>query len=114
MSKTTRKAKKSWSVRTIVVFGVTIYLLFSFAHLGYALHQANLRIKAYEDQKRALLAERARLQEQIRQLNEDSYIERLAREELGLIKPGEKVIIPAVPGQVRPYIPPKPGYQFGD
>ncbi len=93
---------------------LAIYLFYSFASLGLALYQTQQQIRLSQEQKAALQAEGKRLQEQIQQLNKDSYIERLAREELGLVKPGETVIIPAVPGQVRSYIPPQPGQEFRD
>lgn len=98
----------------MIVALLAIYLFYSFAHLGLALYQTGLQIRTCQEQKEALLAEGRRLQEQIQELNKDSYIERIAREELGLVKPGETVIIPAVPGQVRPFIPPQPGHEFRD
>ncbi|NLW07128.1 MAG: hypothetical protein GX039_03975 [Clostridia bacterium] len=109
MSKRGRNNKKRRSLKGLLIIGIVGYLLFSFGHLGYGIYQAKLQIKSYEAQKQALLAKKEQLQEQIEQLNDASYIERLAREELGLVKPGETVIIPAVPGQVRAYVPPQPG-----
>ncbi|CEP66519.1 Septum formation initiator [Moorella glycerini] len=114
MGKVVPFPKRRWNWPGIVVSVLAIYLLYSFAHVGLALYQTNLQIKACQEQKAALLAEGNRLREQIKELNNDSYIERMAREELGLVKPGETVIIPAVPGQVRPYIPPQPGHEFRD
>jgi cell division protein FtsB len=59
---------------------------------------AMLRARRQGDQLAAIIArqraENARLREQVRRLHEDpSAIEELARRELGLIKPGEKVFI---------------------
>ncbi|WP_258360686.1 FtsB family cell division protein [Moorella sulfitireducens] len=99
----------------ILLAGITsIYFFYCFMRTGLALYQTNLQIRAYQEQKAGLIAENNRLQEQIKELNNDNYIERIAREELGLIKPGESVIIQAVPGQVRPYIPPASGNEFRD
>ena len=114
MSKVIRlpKGRRPW--RQLVALVVTLYLLYSFTHLGLALYQTNRQMQAYENQKTALLQENARLKQQIQELNSDSYIERVAREELGLVKPGERVIMPAQPGQVRPLKPPQPGQQFRD
>jgi cell division protein FtsB len=114
MNKPVRKDKKRWHLKSLLLIGVGGYLLFSFGHLGYGIYQANRQIEAYEAQKQALIAEREHYQKQIEQLHQASYIERLAREELGLVKPGETVIIPAVPGQVRAYIPLQPGDRFAD
>jgi len=38
------------------------------------------------------------LRKQVEQLNSEAYIEREAREKLGLVKPGEKIILEARPG----------------
>lgn len=114
MSSAVRRERKQRSWRSLLVFIVFSYLVFTFARFGFILLQANLQIKLYEEKKAALMAEKARLEKKIQELNDDKYIERIAREELGLVKPGETIIIPAVPGQVKPYVPPKPGYKFGD
>ncbi|SMB89509.1 Cell division protein FtsB [Thermanaeromonas toyohensis ToBE] len=91
------------------------YLLYSFLHLGINLYQVEKELNFYRQQKAALLAEQARLQEEIQKLNSDTYIERVAREELGFIKPGEKIILPARPApDIPPYVPPPPGHEFRD
>lgn len=114
MSRGTRKSKRGLIFKRIILLIIGGYLFFSFSHMAYVLYQTNAEIKYYEEKKQALLTQRTLLEEQIRQLDDDQYIERLAREELGLVKPGERLIIPAVPGQTRPYVPPKPGDRFGD
>ncbi|MGI9861006.1 septum formation initiator family protein [Moorella naiadis] len=106
------KCRRPWP--QVVALVIILYLLYSFGHLGLALYQTNLQMRAYENQKAALLQQNASLKQQIQELNSDSYIERVAREELGLVKPGERVIMPAQPGQVRPLKPPQPGQQFRD
>ncbi|MDN5344256.1 MAG: hypothetical protein PWQ18_367 [Clostridia bacterium] len=114
MSRVGSFTRRRWSWTGVVAAIFIVYTVYSFAHVGVALYQTRLQLRDYQEQKAALIAEGDRLREQIEELNNDSYIERVAREELGLVKPGEKVIIPAVPGQVRPYIPPQPGQQFRD
>ncbi|KUK12044.1 MAG: Septum formation initiator [Moorella sp. 60_41] len=92
-----------------------LYLAGAFIHLQWKIYQVDKELEAYRQQKTALLEEQARLQEEIRRLNTDEYIERVAREELGLIKEGETVLLPARPGEeVPPYVPPPPGHQFRD
>lgn len=94
---------------------IVFYLFYSFLHVGISLYKVEKELDFYRQQKAALLAEQARLQEEIRKLNSDIYIERIAREELGLIKPGEKVILPAKPASdIPPYVPPPPGHEFRD
>lgn len=46
-----------------------------------------------EDYKQTLLEEQLRLEEKIYLLEQDETIEKIARERLGLIKPGERLLI---------------------
>lgn len=54
------------------------------------------RIAAEERKLAALEAENARLAERLQRLNDPEYVEKLAREQLGLVKPGEVsyVVVP--------------------
>ena len=80
-----------------VVVGILVLVI-----LGYTVFGENglLNLIRYQKQTQALVrelarvkAENERLREEVRQLQSDpAYIERLAREELGMVKPGELVI----------------------
>lgn len=54
------------------------------------------RIVAEERRLAALQAENGRLSERLQRLNDPEYVEKLAREQLGLVKPGEVsyVVVP--------------------
>lgn len=52
------------------------------------------QLKSLTEQKTALLEKKADLQEEIVRLNTPSYIEQLAREQLGLVRPGEILVAP--------------------
>lgn len=55
-------------------------------------YQLSGRIEAAKEEIEALRGENARLREEIQALREDPRtLERIAREELGLVRPGEKV-----------------------
>ncbi|GFN21764.1 cell division protein FtsL [Thermanaeromonas sp. C210] len=109
-----RRSRRSRLPLLLLLLGL-LYLAGAFIHLEWKIYQVNKELEAYRQQKEALLEEQARLQEEIRRLNTDEYIERVAREELGLIKEGEKVLLPAQPGEDVPsYVPPPPGHQFRD
>ena len=55
-----------------------------------------------------LLAENQRLRTQVRQLrNDDRYLERLAREQLGFVRPGEVVYRFSAPARSAPEDPPR-------
>lgn len=58
-----------------------------------------------EGQIRILRRENAQLREEIRRLHTPAYIERLAREQLGLVRPGE---IPVILIRPTPSPPPAP------
>lgn len=45
-------------------------------------------------QELALLKRQAEIKNQIRYYNSDSYVEQAARQQLGMVKPGEALIIP--------------------
>lgn len=53
----------------------------------------NAQIAELERQKQELQQTNVELKEDIRQLNNDAAVEKMAREKLGLVKPGEKTLI---------------------
>lgn len=109
-----RKTRRS-RFPVLLVFLCAAYILYSFVHLGLKIYRVEQELAAYRQQKIALLEERARLEEEIRKLNSDAYIEKVAREQLGLIKRGETIILTARPADdVPPYVPPPPGHEFRD
>lgn len=56
--------------------------------------QVENQLAQLNQEKTSLLKEKKRLQDEIVQLNTPSYIEQLAREQLGLVKHGEILISP--------------------
>lgn len=93
-----KRIKFRW--RPLLLLVVVVYVLAAFGGLKAELNEADSQIMALKAKKASLLAEQQRLIEEKERLNNPVYIERRARETLGLIKPGEKVLIPAEPGQV--------------
>jgi cell division protein FtsB len=79
-----------------VMFGL---LLYTFVPLRSYMGQ-NGRLVRLEQQAQVLERENAKLQAQIRQLEDPVYIERIARECLGMIRPGEVAFV-VVPKQGR-------------
>lgn len=73
---------------TLAVVGSSVWQIWKlYSHVEEQLAYLN-------QQKAILLQEEKRLQEEIVQLNTPSYIEQLAREQLGLVKQGEILISP--------------------
>jgi cell division protein FtsB len=79
-----------------VVVGLLVLLILGYTVFG---ERGLVNLVRTRRQAEALLAEAARLKEENRRLREEiqrlrsdrGYIERLAREELGMVKPGELV-----------------------
>lgn len=68
----------------------------------------NQRINSEEAKLQALEIENARLRERLERLNDPDYVEKLAREQLGLVKPGEisYVVVPPAPSTATAHAPP--------
>lgn len=75
------------------------YLLFSFLFSGYQIRQIKQEIEQYHGQTAVLLQEQQELAQELATLQEPEMIETLARESLGLVKPGEILVVPAIPGE---------------
>ena len=80
----------------VVVLGLVAYMAIGDG-LIFAVWEQEQKLEALQVQVRRLEAENDSLQGVLEQLDNDmSYIEKVAREELGLIKPGE-IVIPLGP-----------------
>ena len=62
-------------------------------------------MKNIKAQMQELQAKNVELRQKVEQLSSDAYIEREAREKLGLVKPGEKIILEAKPGEAGSEVP---------
>lgn len=79
-----------------VVVGFVVLVILAFTVFG---DRGLVQLLSYKRQREALKEEARRLEEENRALaeeierlkNDDSYLEQLAREELGMVKPGELV-----------------------
>lgn len=88
MSKPSRKRKRiTWTVMFILIcFGYTAYI---FADQERQLNGAKREADNLRAREATLKAENERLNQEQQLLQTDAYIEKVAREELGLVKPGE-------------------------
>jgi len=92
-----RKREMPRYLKCILAF-VGVYLLFSFLVGGYQIWQIKSEITLYNQQKVELLKTQQELHSELASLQEPEMIEKLARESLGMVKPGEILVVPAVPG----------------
>ncbi|WP_172431892.1 FtsB family cell division protein [Orenia metallireducens] len=91
-----KKPSKSIKLRRLVV----IIVLFCFSAILYNFYQGNqekevmeARVLALQDEISKLKSSKEDLKEQIEHINSKGFIEKIAREELGLVKKGEILYI---------------------
>lgn len=97
-----RKKKKKFKITPFKVIMIALagYILFSLGQVYWEVIQLNQEVAEYKQEKEELLQEKEELEETIEKIESEEFIERQARERLGLIRPGETIIMPAVSGEV--------------
>ena len=98
-----RKHRKNRTTRLIMV-AILSYVIFIFGSQEFKLYQIRQEKARIEEQIRVYSAKNDLLREQIKYLSSTEYIERAAREQLGLIKEGEVPYI-AKPRSAEPSAP---------
>lgn len=102
-----RRLVPRWAGPAIAVVVCTALVLpFGGAYWdGYQLRRDAARLARERDELRR---QNAQLREEIRLLNTPEYIERLAREQLGLVRPGEiaVILVRPTPAPALPAVPP--------
>ena len=96
-----KKVKKSVWLKPgpLMVFVLLSFVLYSFG-LQIIKMQENVHTMAkIQAQITSIEKQNIQLKKEIQRFQTNGYIEREAREKLGLVKPGEKVIIEVVPGK---------------
>lgn len=84
---------KSRGFKIILIF-IFIFTAYKF-YLNYQeINKLENRISHLEKSISLAKEERAELQLELKNINNPEYIERIARDELGLVKPGELLLIP--------------------
>ena len=83
------------SVILLIILGFVFY---SFGGQMVEMYNVEHEIKDIKVQMDEFRTKNADLRKQVEQLNSDAFIKREAREKLGLVKPGEKIILEAKPG----------------
>ncbi len=81
-----------WVRAAIFALAIALFIVSS-AQAAYRLFRLSQQVAELEYQRAALLEENRRLREEIRRLYDPAYIERVAREELGLVRPGEIAVV---------------------
>ncbi|HHW47252.1 MAG TPA: septum formation initiator family protein [Clostridiaceae bacterium] len=85
--------KKSSKIGLLIIIGALIYFTFVFIDQQKLINAKTLEMQNLQDK----IAEEKRLNEELRQqkemINTDEYVEKIAREKLGMVKRGEKVFV---------------------
>lgn len=87
------RRKTSFGLVTLILIGLVFYANSSRLRLIWVMYQEKLQL---QQQVAALKAENENLEQKVTQMQDTAWIEQFAREELGLVKPGDIVYIPVV------------------
>ncbi|WP_368235288.1 septum formation initiator family protein [Clostridium perfringens] len=84
--------KKRMNLKNMVIIILIAILVISYVRQELTMNKINKDIEAKQTQLNELQDKNKKLQDEVNQSSTDEYIERMARERLGMIKDGEKVI----------------------
>lgn len=106
---TQKQARQKLKHKRLVVVAlmsvISLYALIgltSLAQQWWQMKGVTAEVTQLNDEIKKMKVKNEQLREEVTKLNSKSYVERVAREKLGLVKPGEKVLLPAQEGQVIP------------
>lgn len=85
--------RRGIKIGKVVIMIVVALFVVGFIRQEITMNRLSDQISEKHKQLEELESKNERLQDEVNQCNTDEYIERLARERLGMIKQGEKVII---------------------
>ena len=80
--------------RTLLVLAVLAYCSAVMVRAEWQIYQLRKDLAAVQAKREILTQRRQALEEELRRLGDPKYLERVAREELGLVRPGEVLVVP--------------------
>lgn len=83
---------------TLVALLILVYLAVSFGGQFSRLSSLQRDVNNIQQQVRELESKNSALRQELQLVKSDAYIEKTAREKLGLVKPGETRVVPVPPG----------------
>lgn len=86
------RVKKRMNLKNMVIIILIAILVISYVRQELTMNKIHKDIEAKQTQLNELQDKNKKLQDEANQSSTDEYIERMARERLGMIKDGEKVI----------------------
>ncbi len=94
-----KKNEKKPAIKLFFLGLVAMSLLLTIVPRAKTVYDLNKQKVSLEQQKDELVQQSAHLKETMSKVNSPENIERIAREQLGLVKKGETVIIPMLPDE---------------
>jgi cell division protein DivIC len=93
--------RKKLILKRAVIAGFIVFFVFSYIRQRITMNRIQKEIDNKQSQLEQIEQKNQRLQDEVEKINSDSsdYLEKLARERLGMIKPGEKVVNSEVTNQ---------------
>ncbi len=88
-----KKRKKPIKLRSIIILLMAIYIIYTLAAQYITIRKARAEETRIQAQIEEVKEENQRLKEELEKMQSDEYIEKIARERLGLIKSGEILFI---------------------
>jgi len=97
------KARKSFSISrsrlpAVVLSLLLVYLVISFCSQFSKLTVMQRDVRSIQQQVQEMQQKNAVLRDELRLAQSDAYIEKTAREKIGLVKPGETRVVTVAPG----------------
>ncbi|CCO08633.1 FtsB family cell division protein [Desulforamulus hydrothermalis] len=87
-----RRSKRGGAALMVSILFVA-YMIFSLGSQFKKLHDMQNSMELLQNQVQELKTRNAALREEIKLIKSDSYVEQVAREQLGLVKPGETLVV---------------------
>ena len=88
-----KKANLERLVQAVLVLAVCVYVAVILIQQRVALAKCGKVAEEYKDKISAAQLEQQRLEDELKQAGTDEYLERIARDKLGLVKANERVFI---------------------
>ncbi len=82
---------------TLLLIGLAVWLVWTFGQGFVRSYQLKQELAEVESRIRAVEIRNEKIRSELERLQSAEYIERMAREELGLVKPGEELYILSQP-----------------
>ena len=85
--------RRKQKVKFIIFLLIFVNVCYIFISQQVKMYSINKQMEQMEQDEQSVLDKNQKLKDEVKMSKSDSYIEKLARERLGLIKPGETPVI---------------------